>query len=444
MIREHLLDMADVDTIFALSSGNPPAGIAIVRLSGPGCKTALKLIIGGIPEARRACLHKFTDPDTRETVDTGLVLFFPGPASFTGEDVVEFHLHGGSAVVRKFLKVLASISGLRLANAGEYSLRAFENGRFDLTEIEGLSDLISAETENQRKQAISQSGGRLRKIVEGWQQILLHNRAYLEASIDFSEEDDVDGKLPSSIWSDIQDIKTEMADCLDDERSGEIVRDGYRIAIMGPTNVGKSSLINALAKRDVAIVSEIPGTTRDVLEVHLDLGGYQVIFVDTAGIRDTVDEVELMGIARAHKVSEQSDLVLWLMSNDQPILPYNLDKNCIIVCTKMDLTGSLADKDVLSISSLTGENLDALLDRVTSEIRDVLVRESSIITRYRHRSCIEDGLLSLSNISNTNDVGLEVLCEHLRSASHAIGGITGQFGVEDVLDVIFSEFCIGK
>ena len=436
--------MADDDTIFALSSGHPPAGIAIVRLSGPNCQSALKLIIGCIPEARRACLHKFIDPETREIVDTGLVLFFPGPASFTGEDVVEFHLHGGSAVIRKFLAVLGEITGLRMAHAGEYSLRAFENGRFDLTEIEGLSDLISAETEIQRKQAISQSGGRLRKIVEGWQHTLLRNRAHLEASIDFTEEEDVDGELPTSIWSDIQKLKSEMADYLDDDRSGEIIRDGYKIAIMGPTNVGKSSLINALAKRDVAIVSDIPGTTRDVLEVHLDLGGYQVTFVDTAGIRDSEDAIELLGIARAHKVSEQADLVLWLMSKDQPALPYNLDKNCLFVRTKMDLKDGDPDDDMLSISSQSGENLDILLDHITLEIQNVLVCESSFITRSRHRVCIEKGLLFLSDISQAEDVGFEVLCEQLRAASHAIGTITGQFGVEDILDVIFSEFCIGK
>lgn len=434
------------DTIFALSSGPLPAGVAVVRLSGPSAGAVLEELAGALPEPRRVTLRWIRQRNGM-TIDQALVVWFPGPASFTGEDCVEFHLHGGRAVVTALLKELESITGLRHADAGEFTRRAFDNGKLDLVEIEGLADLISAETEMQRRLALEQSSGRLSVLYTGWADRLTHMRALIEAELDFPEEDDVPGAVSDRIWPELQELLREMEHHAAGSPGSEIVRDGFRVAIVGPPNVGKSSLMNALARRDVAIVTDIAGTTRDVLGIDLDIEGYLVHMMDTAGIRDTDDVVEREGVRRAFQSIDDADLVLSLSAADsaQPELVLRGGKGVVAVHSKADLLEAVPSHggDAILVSSLTGAGFDSLTKRIVEEIKARVPSQSLAPARQRQLDLVLKAMRDIAKCLEA-DQRLELRAEYLRLAGHSLGKITGRVDVEDLLDVIFSEFCIGK
>jgi tRNA modification GTPase len=439
------------DTIFALSSGPPPAGVAVVRISGPDVRFGLETLIGDAPAPRRASLRLMKGKGG-EPLDQGLVLFFAGPESFTGEDVAELQVHGGRAVVDAVLSALSEMQGFRPAEAGEFSRRAFLNRRLDLTQVEGLADLVMAETEAQRRQALRQSEGGLRDLYEGWRTRLVKARALVEAELDFAEEEDVPGSAAEAAWREVSDLAGEIGRHLEDGRRGERLREGAEIVVLGPPNAGKSSLINTLAGRDMAIVTEEPGTTRDLIEVRLDLGGFPATMVDTAGMREAVGLVEAEGIRRAEERAGRADLVLWLSDLSAGIVrpPQDLEGPVIRVATKLDLVDSPIERSAgdagfdLAISTVTGEGISELVDRLEGFIgREFVPSESPLITRARYRSelqaCREALLAAVAGAE-----GIELRAEELRRATDALGRITGRVDVEDLLDVIFSEFCIGK
>ena len=432
------------DTIFALSSGPPPAGIAVVRISGPGVRFVLETLIDSIPEPRTATLRSIRVGG--KLIDRGLVIFFPAPGSFTGEDVAEFHVHGGRAVMAALFAALSALPGLRPAEAGEFTRRAFHNNRLDLTQVEGIADLVAAETEAQRRQALALSGGTLARLYDSWREQLLRARALIEAELDFPDEDDIPGSVSVQAWDIVGALEQEIVNHLADRR-GERVRDGAEVVILGPTNAGKSSLINAIARRDVAIVTPEPGTTRDLIEVRLDLGGYPVTLVDTAGLREAAGAIEQEGIRRAQERAAGADIVLWLADATVAGTP-QAPPGAIFVATKIDLvdaterSASVAGAD-LRVSAKTGEGIDALLALLTARLADTSSPlESPVITRARHRAALE---ACLSAVRAAVAGGpLELRAEELRHAADALGRITGRIDVEDLLDVIFRDFCIGK
>ncbi len=429
------------DTIFAFSSGALPAGVAVVRISGRKALEALaQLTRKERPQPRLLVLRRLLDR-RGDLLDEALVVSFPGPSSFTGEDCVELHLHGSRAVVNSVLSELAALDGFRMAEAGEFSRRAFENGRLDLVEVEGLSELIAAETEMQRRLAVEQSFGGQSKLYENWASRLTYARAMIEAELDFADEDDVPGSLGEKVTSDIAAVAAEIENHLAKAKGGEIIRGGYKVAIVGPPNAGKSSLMNHLAQRDVAIVTDIAGTTRDILHVDLDMEGYLVRLFDTAGLRETEDTVEREGIRRTHQMIEQADLVLALeeiggMSGPPPYPSGDV----IRVGTKLDLAGVSLDHD-LSISVETGAGIEELRQQIISRIQSVW-SGSSAPTRARQTELLR--LTSFSVGSALKEEKLEFRAEHLRAAAGSLGRITGHVDVEQLLDVIFSQFCIGK
>jgi tRNA modification GTPase len=439
--------MLFTDTIYALSSGSLPAGVAVIRMSGPATTDALVHLCGSVPPARVATLKTIRTRNGK-TLDTGLVIYFPGPASFTGEDCCELQVHGGRAVVNAVLDELAAFEGLRHAEAGEFSRRAFQNGKMDLVEVEGLADLIAAETEMQRRLAVEQSGGGQSALYAGWARRLTHARAMIEAELDFADEDDVPGSVSASIWADVETLRTEIDAHIGRAGLAEIIRDGLKIVIAGEPNAGKSSLLNALAKRDIAIVTEIAGTTRDVLSVDLSLAGFCVKLFDTAGLRETEEVVEREGIRRARQVIAHADLVLLLSENPNGFhvheaLPENVP--VIRVATKVDLPVTKwgrKDADIF-LSTKTGEGIADLLTAVQSHLPDLAGRTSlSVPSRKRHVDCLRQARAALER--GLAAEGLEIRAEQLRLASDALGRITGRVDVENLLDVIFSEFCIGK
>jgi tRNA modification GTPase len=434
------------DTIYALSSGGLPSGVAVVRLSGPGVDGIVAEMAGDLPAPRKAVLRTLRDRQG-SVIDSGLIVRFPAPHSFTGEDVVEFQLHGSRAVVAALFRDLAARPGLRAAEAGEFSRRAFDNGRLDLVEIEGLADLISAETEMQRRLALDQAGGRLSTLYEGWAEQLTRYRALIEAELDFPEEEDIPGSVSDQVWPKLRQLADQIERHIQGAAAAEIIRDGFRVAIVGAPNVGKSSLLNALARRDIAIVTDIAGTTRDVLGVDLDIGGYLVHVMDTAGIRETDDLVEREGVRRTFRSIEQADLVLLLSTGETPdweVMPEISDKRVIPVQTKSDLLrDGRVDPGSVPISALTGEGLDSLTKRILDVI-DAKVDVSSVMpARERQVACLR---LAHRSLKDSLDAGLllELRAEHLRKAGHSLGKITGRVDVEDLLAVIFSEFCVGK
>ncbi|MEJ0011341.1 MAG: tRNA uridine-5-carboxymethylaminomethyl(34) synthesis GTPase MnmE [Bauldia sp.] len=440
--------MSSADTIFALSSGPPPAGVAIIRISGPGVRFGLETLIDSIPEPRRASLHSIRGADGN-TVDKGLVLFFPAPASFTGEDVAEFHVHGGRAVVAALLATLEALPGFRLADAGEFTRRAFTNQRMDLTQVEGLADLVYAETEAQRRQALHQADGGLGRLYDGWREKLIRARALIEAELDFPDEEDIPGSVSVQAWDMVAELEKEMVNHLADQR-GERLRDGAEIVILGAPNAGKSSLLNAIAQRDVAIVAPEPGTTRDLIEVKLDLGGYPVTLVDTAGLRAAEGGIEREGIRRAEVRAAGADIVVWVADVMAAASPALLP-GAIKVATKIDLIESVAERSLIAagfdaqVSSATGEGLNDLLSLLTGKIAAGLPpAESALITRARHRSAVRAALDALVSARATGTSPLEIRAEDLRRASDSLGRITGRIDVEDLLDVIFRDFCVGK
>jgi len=547
------------DTIFALSSGRGPAAIAVVRISGPAAGTALKALIGKLPAPRAAALARVRDSVTDETIDQALALWFPGPNSETGEDVAELQLHGGRAVIAATLGALSRLPGLRPAEAGEFTRRAFENGKLDLTAVEGLADLVAAETEGQRRQALRQLQGALGNRAESWRQRLIQALALVEARIDFSDEADVPEDLVAPALAIARELEGEIAGALADGARGERLREGLTVAIAGPPNAGKSTLLNRLAKREAAIVSPYAGTTRDVIEVHLDLGGWPVTLLDTAGIRDSGDPVEMEGVRRARERAQGADLVLWVVDAGEPdaknaaaegaakfgaenaavmgaaistapmpgsdpanpgqarrddrfgerartpdaasdlssgfqIRAFGAPPNdragrplAWLIRNKIDMiqsggrrnelgnqgirsnepafgsnksltnmvnkgltqrNESSSDRNDLefSISALTGEGFDTLLQQLRRHAEAFLAgSESALITRERHRHTLEQALAALKRAQSPDIAAKEdLLAEELRLAARALGRLTGRVDVEDILDVIFRDFCIGK
>ncbi|HMB77089.1 MAG TPA: tRNA uridine-5-carboxymethylaminomethyl(34) synthesis GTPase MnmE [Kiloniellaceae bacterium] len=461
------------DSIFALSTARGRAGVAVLRISGPAAATVFTVMASRDPPApRRAVRLRLADPDSGAALDQALGLWFPAPASFTGEDVTELHLHGGPAVIAAVLACLGDLPGLRPAEAGEFTRRAFEAGKLDLSEVEGLADLIAAETEAQRRQALRQLEGGLSAKAETWREGLIEAAALLEAMIDFSDEDlpdDLEGQLQQKI--DV--IHGEIAGYLDDGHRGERLRDGLQVAIVGPPNAGKSSLLNALLRRDAAIVTATAGTTRDVIEAHLDLEGFPVTLADTAGIRalDAVqatpdDEIEAEGIRRARARAAAADLVILVLDmadwppEDPALGDFLTDEDSLLVLNKADLypagaspyetadaaaaPGTLSGRLGLVVSAKTGAGLTDLLARLTDIIRRRFAGpvEAPAITRQRHREALETTAAALERIGA--DIPPELAAEDLRLALRALGRISGRCDVEDILDRIFREFCIGK
>jgi tRNA modification GTPase len=423
------------DTIYALSSGHPPAAVSIIRVSGSRAHDAGRTLAGSLPKARHAALRTLRR-ENGEVLDDALVLRFDGPASSTGEDSVEFQCHGGRAVIDAVLGALGSIDGLRLARPGEFTRRAFENGRIDLTEAEGLADLIEAETESQRRAALATADGGLRRQVDRWQQQVLQLSARAEAAIDYADEDDVG--LDPGLVSDCQSLSRELATWLERPRV-EPLRDGVRVVVAGPPNAGKSSLINAIAGEERAIVTAVPGTTRDHIEVPLSLDGVPVLLTDTAGLRESDELVEKLGIARARSLVDAADIVLWLGEpNEAPDRP-----RVVAVHARADLPGrETAPGGTEPVSAFTGQGLAALLQRVSCLASSVLPGEDAIALNRRQARHIAEALDALSAVSVSQDFVLAA--ENIRSARAAFDRLTGQAGVEDVLDALFGRFCLGK
>ncbi|HEY8698072.1 MAG TPA: tRNA uridine-5-carboxymethylaminomethyl(34) synthesis GTPase MnmE [Rhizomicrobium sp.] len=434
------------DTIFALSSGRGRAGVAVIRVSGPAAVAAVQALTGAEPpRPRLASLRKFSGSDGA-LIDEGLVLWFPEPGSFTGEDVAEFQVHGGRAVVDALLAALDALPGLRPAEAGEFTRRAVENGKFDLTQAEALADLINAETEAQRRQAVVQYGGALAALYEDWRTRLIRAAAWAEAAIDFSDEE-VPPDAIATAKAQVTEIVEEIRTHLNDNRRGEILRDGFRLTVIGSPNSGKSSLTNALARRDVAIVSDIPGTTRDVVEAHLDLGDYPVIVADTAGLRASADVLESEGVRRALERAEAADAVLLLLdaSAGDPFAGLPADargRATLTVWNKIDLPHPV--RDGLAVSVKTGQGLDRLLAALAELVRTSTGSgdASPPLTRQRHRRALNDAADALGR--SLVATAPELIAEELRLALRSLGRITGRVDIEDLLDVVFRDFCIGK
>lgn len=430
-------------TIYALSSGGLPSGVAVVRISGPATVVALEQMVGGLPLPRQAALRTIRNRNG-DVIDSGLILFFPGPASFTGEDCAELQVHGGRAVVQSLLQCLGEIPGLRLAVEGEFSRRAFESGKLDLVEIEGLADLIAAETEMQRRLAIEHSSGHLSELYDSWAERLTRSRALIEAELDFADEDDVPGSVSDQVWAEVKRLQHEISAHLANAGAGEIIRDGFKVVIAGPPNAGKSSLMNALAQRDVAIVTSIAGTTRDVLHVDLDIGGFLVKLYDTAGLRETDELVEREGIRRAENLVAQADLVLYLHDQSASATESrgSADSSHVHIGTKSDLMSGQDGFD-LTISVKTGAGLDALKSLIADRIGQIVRSDSlALPSRLRHKDSLAECLKAIDTALAAGE--LDLRAEELRVAANALGRITGRVDVENLLDVIFSEFCIGK
>ncbi|MDF1633072.1 tRNA uridine-5-carboxymethylaminomethyl(34) synthesis GTPase MnmE [Mycoplana sp. MJR14] len=438
--------MVGNDTIFALSSGGLPSGVAVVRISGPECETVIRVMTGSLPAPRRAELRSIRSRNGL-FLDQGLVLHFPGRASFTGEDSGEFHLHGGRATVRAVLDALAEFPGLRAADAGEFSRRAFHNGKLDLVEIEGLADIVVAQTEMQRRLALEHAAGGVSRLYEDWARRLTFARAMIEAELDFSDEEDVPGAVGQTVRDDLMALAREVREHLAGSRAGEIIRDGLTVVIAGPPNVGKSSLINFLAKRDVAIVTDIPGTTRDIVSVDLDIDGFAVRLLDTAGLRETEEVVEKEGIRRAKSAMAQADLVLRMLDqHEMPGAPPTESGPTIYVASKADLYPRRdIDRSVVALSTLTGDGIDQLMDRIREHLPQLSHANAfAVPSRDRHNESLRTMLKALDEALSLPAHELELQAELLRQAANELGRMTGRVDVENLLDVIFSEFCIGK
>ncbi len=439
------------DTIVALASGAGRAGVAVIRLSGPQAGGVLRALTDrDLPKPRHATRMAFCAPNGGLSLDDGIALWFPNPASFTGEDVAELHVHGGSAVIAAIIEAALSQPGVRVADPGEFTRRAFENGKLDLAEAEGLADLVDAETEGQRRQALRQRRGALSAVYESWRQRLIEAAALIEAEIDFPDEELPDA-LAQRAGPMLASLAGDMGAHLNDAHRGERIRDGYRIAIIGPPNAGKSSLLNALAQRQAAIVSEIPGTTRDIVEVRLVLAGYPVWIADTAGLREAADAIEAEGVRRALERAEEADLRLGVVeagAEPPTSLKGALQPGDFIVHSKADLVRqnfAYAEYGSLGVSALTGEAIPELLSLLGSRVADALGREEApVLTRARHRRLVEEARAALERAIPALARGPELAAEDVRVAADQIGRLTGRIDVEDLLDEIFSSFCIGK
>ena len=442
-------------TIYALSTGPGVSGIAVIRISGKETKVAINKITGkSLPKPRMAVLRKFNKINDNQLIDEGILLWFPGPESYTGEDMAEFHVHGSRAVIKEIQNSLSQIPNLRLAEAGEFTKLAFQNGKINLLKAESVSDLISSETEIQRQQAIKVMSGKSSEKFNSLRERLLKILSKVEAKIDFPE-DDLPENILLNIHSETKNIREEIKKILNDQKVGERIREGFKISILGPTNAGKSSLLNYLSKREVAIVSEIAGTTRDIIEAHLNLDGYPVVISDTAGIRDSKDEIEKKGIKLALKKSESADL------NIIVIEPKNADftdffndkitKNSILVINKMDLgtdqvSNEIKKYDPIYISIKDEKNLDELINLIKENLKNKFVSSEDIfITRERHRINLEQCFESLKNFEEKKSLeDFDKAAEDLRLATRYLGIIVGKVDVEEILGSIFNDFCIGK
>ncbi|MBT6206123.1 MAG: tRNA uridine-5-carboxymethylaminomethyl(34) synthesis GTPase MnmE [Alphaproteobacteria bacterium] len=434
-------------TIFALSSAPGRAAIAVIRVSGPAAGLAIRTLTGRhLPDARSAALRTLRDPETEAVLDQALVLWLPGPGSETGEDLAEFHVHGGRAVVSGLLDALARLAGLRPAEPGEFTRRAVVNAKLDLTAAEAVADLVDAHSPRQRDQALEQMSGSLADLYDGWRERLIGLMARTEAVIDFADEE-----LPKDVLAQFSEavgaLRDQITDHLADERRGERLREGLQVVILGAPNVGKSSLLNQLARRDAAIVSEEAGTTRDVVEVTLEIAGFAVTLADTAGLRETGGTVELEGIRRARQRAEAADLCLLLVDatrwdETRAAVANHTGDRALLIATKADLA-PLPDGDMtVFLSNTTGEGLDGLISAMAAAFEAAWEGASSGPTRQRHRAGLEQTVAALGRALEGQEAAL--VAEDLRLATVALGRITGRVDIEDVLDVIFREFCIGK
>ena len=466
------------DTIVALASGAGRAGVAVIRVSGPAAGDVLRALSDrDLPKPRHATRMAFCAPNGGLSLDDGIALWFPAPASFTGEDVAELHVHGGQAVIAAIIDAALSVDGMRLAEPGEFTRRAFENGKLDLAEAEGLADLVDAETEGQRRQALRQRRGALSALYDSWRERLIEAAALIEAEIDFPDEELPDA-LAARAGPMLASLAVDLGHHLDDAHRGERIRDGYRIAIIGPPNAGKSSLLNALAQREAAIVSDIPGTTRDVVEVRLVLSGYPVWIADTAGLREAADAIEAEGVRRALARAEEADLRLGVVEagTEPPAsLKATLGADDVLLHSKADLHRSPGRREAANpgsmdeanstqpalgspmdpgspsasgerwVSVVSGQGISELLSLLASRVTEALGREEApVLTRARHRRLVEEARAALERAIAALARGPELAAEDVRVATHAIGRLTGRIDVEDLLDEIFSSFCIGK
>uniref|UniRef100_G3NYB4 5-taurinomethyluridine-[tRNA] synthase subunit GTPB3, mitochondrial n=1 Tax=Gasterosteus aculeatus aculeatus TaxID=481459 RepID=G3NYB4_GASAC len=479
--------LADAESIFALSSGHGRCGVAVVRASGPASATALRCMTGlrcNLPPPRKALLRSITDPRSKEVLDRGLVLWFPAPHSFTGEDSVEFHIHGGPAVITAVLHALGSVPGMRPAEAGEFTRRAFQAGKLGLTEVEGLGDLIHAETEAQRRQALRQMSGELGRLYRDWTHKVKRCLAHVEAFIDFSEDELIEDGVLDKVDKWVRDLQAEMERHLQDERRGERLRSGVQVVIAGATNAGKSSLLNTLCQRPAAIVSPIAGTTRDVVETALDIGGFPVLLSDTAGLRESLDLVEREGVRRARQRVEQADLTLVVVdcthlpsdakqiatflqghlssvlpAQEQPETVFPEDR-FLLVLNKTDLLPEgkrlKLDSELSSVSGLppvcqiscnTNEGLEDFLAALHNSVKTLCGNPLSCaptLTQARHRAHLQQCFAALAQYQRYRDIDLALAAEGVRLALVSLGRITGRVGAEEILDIIFKDFCIGK
>ena len=442
-------------TIYALSTGPGVAGIAIIRISGPEASEVVKRITNGkLPPPRLATLRKINNINTSELIDEGIIIWFPGPESYTGEDMAEIHVHGGKSVVLAVQKEISIIKNCRLAEPGEFTKLAFQNGKINLLKAESIGDLISAETEIQRLQAIKVMKGKSSEKFNQLREKLLKILSFIEAKIDFPEEDLTEENL-KKIKNDTSEVLNEINKILDDQKVGEIIREGFKIAIIGPTNAGKSSLLNNLSNREVAIVSEIAGTTRDVVETHLNIDGYPVIISDTAGIRDSKDEIEKKGIKLSLKKAENADLKLVVVDvknvDLRGFLNDLLKNDAILVVNKSDLIKEKLDTDIskfnhVLISLKDNSNIDILISKIKDQLKNKFISEEDIlITRERHRQHLIQSSDHLKNFLKKNDKkDFDKAAEDLRLATRHLGMIVGKVDVEEILGSIFNDFCIGK
>jgi tRNA modification GTPase len=442
-------------TIYALSTGPGISGIAVIRISGPETSKVIEILTNKkLPKPRIASLRKINKINTSELIDEGLILWFPGPESYTGEDMAEIQVHGSKSVIDALHSSISKIDNCRLAEPGEFTKLAFQNGKINLLKAESIADLISSETEIQRQQAIKIMDGKSADQFNFLREKLLKILSYVEAKIDFPDED-----LPNDILDEIKnnsnDVIKKIEKILNDQKVGERIREGFKIAILGPTNAGKSSLINHLSNRDVAIVSEVAGTTRDVIETHLNIDGYPVIISDTAGIRESKDEIEKKGIKLSLNRAEEADLKLVVVDAKSPdftdVLKGLLDENAILVINKSDLLEKEIDSEIKNINHVLisikdNKNIDELISKIKNNLKNKFITSDDIlITRERHRQHLEQCLDHLNNFNKKKEIeDFDKAAEDLRLATRHLGMIVGKVDVEEILGSIFNDFCIGK
>ncbi|MZR29793.1 tRNA uridine-5-carboxymethylaminomethyl(34) synthesis GTPase MnmE [Sneathiella litorea] len=439
------------ETIFALASGRGRAGVAVVRISGPGAFDALERISAKpLPKARSATLCQIYRSSDKSVIDQILSITFPGPNSFTGEDVVELHLHGSPAILTAVFEELVLLPAFRPALPGEFTRRAFEHGKMDLTEAEGLGDLVNAETDAQARQALRQMQGELGRLYEGWRSSLVSSLAHLEADIDFPDEDLPDG-VAKAISPKIAHLRREIEEHLADGHRGEKIRDGLNVVILGQPNVGKSSLLNVLARKEAAIVSDEAGTTRDIIEVPMDLAGYPVTIADTAGLRDSGNKIEQEGVRRARDRAKTADIRLFMTTAETPDIPEEfidlVEESDFRLINKTDILDQKVednpDSRIFALSVKTGKGIEAFLSALEADVTNRLdLSGAPALTRIRHRQALEECVAALQRFEGAQES--ELAAEDTRLAVRALGRITGRVDVEDILDVIFGDFCIGK